>query len=363
MPKRVSYFPDPVQELLLKAILFDGDEALRAWAAWRGSIAVEDIDLASQRLLPMLYDNLTKLGVTGPEMDRYRGVARYVWLDNQLLMRTALDVLALLDQHGVPAMPIKGIAIAPRYYADARLRAMSDVDILVPFNETYRAADILCANGWQCKNDIEFRMSVYRSVRHAATFKQERGPDVDLHWHISHESPLPELADSLWAHAQPLALAGFSTKTLSDTDQLFHICIHGGRPNTVPPIRWVVDAAVILRHGTIDWQRFLLQTQQYDVVQRMQRMLGYLRDVFRLSIPETQLTALRGMPPSKLERIHDAIIFSGAHRHIKAATVHIGRYRRTVRGRSNDHGFLRYLQAAAGTTSLPQTAVFVFRRL
>ena len=48
-------WPSRQQELLLKASLLRGKEALSAWEEWRSDVDIEQVDVASHRLLPLLY--------------------------------------------------------------------------------------------------------------------------------------------------------------------------------------------------------------------------------------------------------------------------------------------------------------------
>ena len=147
MPRRPSYLPDEEQELLLKAILLDGDAAIANWQAWRARVSVEHMDFASQRLLPLLLQKLETLGIDHPDLLRYRSVARHIWLDNQLRMRTAVQILSRLEEAGVPTMPLKGLALAPLYYGGFRMRAMNDFDILVRPENVGAACALLNALG------------------------------------------------------------------------------------------------------------------------------------------------------------------------------------------------------------------------
>ena len=119
-------FPDKPQELLLKACLFEGDAALESWHAWRGLISVDELDTASQRLLPLAYRNLTACGVNAAELERYRGVARYVWYHNQSRTVAVEALLRIFAAVGIPAMVLKGAALAHLYYPNVSLRPMND---------------------------------------------------------------------------------------------------------------------------------------------------------------------------------------------------------------------------------------------
>ena len=68
--------PGPTQTLLIKASLLSGEVARSSHEAWRRSVVVDEIDGPSFRFLPLLAANLGRLGVSDPDLPRYRGVRR-----------------------------------------------------------------------------------------------------------------------------------------------------------------------------------------------------------------------------------------------------------------------------------------------
>ena len=353
-------FASADQELLLKALLLEGEAAIESWNAWRQRISVEDADVASQRLLPLLLDKLHRLGVDHPDLSRYESVARYTWLYNQLRARAAQNILASFAEAGVPAMPLKGLAVALLYYGDLRRRAMTDFDVLVPAASAATAARRLNSKGWYSPCETFLDSESYRQTRHAAQFINARGAEIDLHWHVSHDCCQSGIGDVFWRHSQPLTINGFETRTLSDTDHLFQACIHGGMPNEVPPIHWITDSAQILRTRSIEWQRLLDQGRDFDVVRRLQRTLGYLRGSFLLPIPDSVIAQLRAMRPSRIELLDERTRFSRLHPFLKSGVWRYIHYRRNAARHQN---FFRYLQESFGTHSLAGTIFWVVNRM
>src|SRR5947208_1037833 len=65
-----SCWPTAQQELLLRAVLAKGEQALTAWQEWKADIDIENLDEGSTRLLPLLCRNLKNEGVNDPLMAR-----------------------------------------------------------------------------------------------------------------------------------------------------------------------------------------------------------------------------------------------------------------------------------------------------
>jgi len=133
--------------LMLRAALGDAETAMDAWHALRVRLDLDSLGPASQRLLPPLWRNLSRLGVQDPILGRCRGAYRYHWSRNQLLFRRGAVLLAELAASGIETLLLKGAALATRYYGDAGLRPMNDFDVAVPAGAAGDAVAVLERNG------------------------------------------------------------------------------------------------------------------------------------------------------------------------------------------------------------------------
>lgn len=363
MPEAILGLPTVDQELLLKALLFDGEPAIESWNAWRRRISVEEIDLGSQRLLPLLLEKLRRMRVDHPDLRKYQSVARYIWSKNQLLVHVTRQVLVLFDKADIPSMLLKGPAVALLYYDNIGLRATSDLDIIVAPGFAYRAARVLNSNGWHSTWHSETVLQSEGYLRTTSTelFINAQRIEVDLHWHVSPDCCQPLVDDVFWRHSQPVVINGFAARTLGDTEHLFHACIHGSDPKFrgVAPIRWVVDSAQILRSRSIEWDRLLDLGRDFDLVRRLQRTLGYLSRTFALPIPAPVIAELMALQPSRTELSDERVGFWRHHPFLKAAVRRYVHYRRN---RASGEGFLHYLQDVYGTRSSVATVLSATKR-
>lgn len=362
MKKPPSFLPDADQELLLKASLLDRNEAIAAWEAWRARVPIDDIDAGSQRLLPLLASQLRGFGVDHADLKRYDSVARYFWVDNQFRLRKAKATIALFAANGITAMPLKGLAIGPLYYGGFVLRPMSDFDLLVPTESAGEAARILVDAGWHSEFEDFLATPGYWSTRSAANFFSADDDELDLHWHLLTQGSWPGVDDPYWRHAQPVVIGGVAAMTLSDTDHLFHTCVHGARPNRVSPIRWVADAAKILAVGKIDWDRMLGQAETLGLVIPLRHTLPYLRAAFRLPIPDGVVADVAKLRPRRLDRIEDRLQNMELPMAVWMPFYRYFHYRRNFAGRPWDEGFSRYLQTAFGKSGVLDTMRWSFGR-
>ena len=142
-------WPTPDQELLLRAALLEGDEAMQAWLDWRSGVEFDLLGRPSRRLLPLLYRNLRSLGVQDPLMSKLKRAYQSTWYRNQIRFRDMGKVLSSFHEVGIQTMVLKGVALALLHYEDPGLRPMGDGDVLVLTEQAPEAVELLASLGWR----------------------------------------------------------------------------------------------------------------------------------------------------------------------------------------------------------------------
>lgn len=303
---RGGWWPTHSQELLLRAALLQGRPAIEAWEAWRSCVDLSRLDRGSHRLLPLLYRNLYAQGIDHLLLGTFRGIYRYTWYRNQILLSQMTPVLRSLHEAGIETLLLKGAALVHLFYQDCGLRPMADFDVLVRGNRVADAMDIVTCLGWTPKAWSRERLTTRRlSMQGGLGFKDAGGRELDLHWHVLTECLKADADDDFWDGAAATKIEGIPTQTLNATDQLLHVCVHGAAMNPVPPIRWAADAAVILKHAgaTIDWNRLIEQARKRHVVFLVRDALGFLRDVLDAPVPLWAHRSIQALPTSRSERL------------------------------------------------------------
>lgn len=301
-----NYWPTPEQELLLRAALLPGPVAVAAWNEVRSRVDLDTIDPGSQRLLPLLYWNLSRLGVDDPWLPRLKGNYRYAWSRNQMLFHHAGALLGALAQSEIPTIVLKGAAVVLSHYGgNPGLRPMHDFDILVPTARAEQACDVLQRAGWSPVHAIT---PSFLRIKHAGLFQDRDGRHCDLHWHVFEECCQPGDDDELWGAAAEIDFYGAPTRVLLASDQLLHVCAHGAKWTREPPIRWIADATRILQTGGIDWRRLTAQAVKRRYIVRMREALGFLRARMSAAVPDSVLETLSAQPATRLERFEAAVL-------------------------------------------------------
>ena len=347
--------PDERGELLLAAVLGEGERARESWSAWRGSVQLEDIDAAAYRLLPLAFRRLERLGIDrDPEFARLKGIYRMSWTQNQLILGEGARMIAALRRAGIESMALKGGALQGTAYSDAGVRPMSDLDLLVRPDDAVAACRALEAEGWMA--EVSPAEQVTDSTYHVAFQRNGRNLGVELHWYsmmlVADETPL-------WAAASATELGGEPVRVPSPTDQLLHTAVHGVRSAESHRLLWIVDATRLLaRQGSgLDWERLVAEARRRRLTSYAEPALRYLAGVPEAApfVPAEALSALANSRPSPIERL-------GA----RASTAPVGplttlahsvdrysRYRR-LEGPLPRPGYLRVLRMPWGYRSWPE---------
>ena len=94
---------------------------------------------------------------------------------------------------------------------------------------------------------------------------------------------------------------------------LLNIVVHGVRSNVEPPVRWIVDAATVIRASPhdLDWVELVRFAKAQKLCHRLALGLSYLVDAYDIKVPEPVTRELTAAGLSLIERIEN-IVYLGA---------------------------------------------------
>lgn len=296
-------WPTAKQELLLKACLLSGDEALEAWRSWKNQIDLNWIDEGSNRLLPLLYHNLVDQKIDDPIMIKAKGLYRYVLAKNHLMLNFASEVIGKLQAVNIETMLLKGGALTLAFYKNYGLRPSLDVDLMVKPEHAIEAMQCLQSLGGI--PEYEFPPEAVLLFRHSTGFDAGGVKRIDLHWNSLIDCRGDKIDDVFWSKSIQVEFKEVKTRVLNPTHQLFHNCAHGVRWNTHAPCRWVGDLMIILNNhaSSIDWDGIATLSKERKTVIPIQKGFHYLRETFHAPIPDAALEKLDSLEPTKLEKV------------------------------------------------------------
>ncbi|MBV9607024.1 MAG: nucleotidyltransferase family protein [Solirubrobacterales bacterium] len=228
---------------------------------------------------------------------------------NMFMASSLRRVVDALSGAGIPALLLKGAALAETAYPDPAQREMLDLDVLVPADRVDAASATLAELGYRAAPRDGESPSTTMAIHlgpddhHApALIGDERLLAVELHRHIliAGEGRRFDI-DEVWQRGRP---SGRGVHLLpAPEDLLLHVCLHftrnrlGGsyrRRHTGGALGQICDIARIVEHQSVDWVGLAEMTRRYRLETRIFLGLFAAREL-GVAIPGSLLAELQ--PP------------------------------------------------------------------
>lgn len=288
------WMADAASTALLRACLAE-EGTLRFLREWEGRQQWEDLDDASLRLIPYLFRTLERNGIESRYQARIKGTYARYWYLYHRDIAPGLEALRSAPAGLGPPLILKGLPLQSLVYgSDPPTRPVKDIDILVAPVHVPAWITHLESLGYVAESPYSLGYGL--RYRKSAGYRSDRS-SIDLNWRIHEYSADPSIEARMMARSQFVGIAGQSLQTLDATDHLLHTLLHGSAWNPVPPTRWVLDAALLIRGGAITWGTFIDEADRCDWRSPIVEMLDYLSSTFEVEIPAQSMASLRSLRP------------------------------------------------------------------
>lgn len=159
-----------------------------------------------------------------------------------------VDLSRAFAEAGIPAIVLKGPALAIQAYGDCSRRTFADIDLLVPRNDLPRAKKLVIERGYTPKFGDQMNDRLVTG-QHALEFSGP-GPNIEVHWSLLSRHLRFDLGpDELWKDACRLECAGAEINALAPHHLFIYLCAHGAKHEWMK-FRWVCDVAQLGRRLT-----------------------------------------------------------------------------------------------------------------
>jgi hypothetical protein len=207
-------------------------------------------------VMPLLYRNLQQVcpesvpeDVLGALCARYQSQsARARGLAGQLG-----QMLALLKEEGIFAVPYKGPALAERLYGDLSLRPFNDLDIMVRERDIPKASELVRRFGYELLYPDDIDKLREQRTRCELSFYRSDGAILEFHWRfavrmacVSHDP------DRFLERLETISLAGAVVPSLPLEVYFLVLSIHATK-HKWKQLKLICDIAEILARTDLDW--------------------------------------------------------------------------------------------------------------
>ena len=286
--------------------------------AHSGEVDWEDCQALAEteKLEPLLFAFLAGQGVLpGPVEARWRLAYRRNAARNALVFHELAHVLRQLAGARVPAILLKGAALALTVYEKPALRPMADLDLLLHPADVPDALEALQAEGYAMSLP---ELGLVNALEYTNEFLLSRpgGAEipVELHWGLFNSPFYGHEALEAWLWegalpAQPVEGVSLPPRIFRPEAQILHLCGHLALHHAGEGLLWLNDIAEVTYHyrEQIDWRILLEQAQAADLVLPLQQVLPRVAEGWQAPIPAEALAALGALQPSPVE----ARVFGG----------------------------------------------------
>ena len=208
-------------------------------------------------------------------------------------------VLQALQAEGVPAIVLKGAALAEAVYQDIGLRPMVDLDIMVQEGHIDRADSSTQRLGFLPRESPEKQKRMRETHRHyPALVSPDQMVPIEIHRHIvESDSPFHFDLAGFWTRAHGATIAGMQALALAPEDQLTHLCLNcflDRKYRSSGALGQLCDISETILHysDTLDWDLFNHEAQRHNLAGPIYCILHTVRELTGTAPPGNVLKAL-----------------------------------------------------------------------
>jgi hypothetical protein len=285
--------PAPEVTMLLCGCLDKGQSGKRAcesWLADHTEFGNQPVEEVTKAFLPLLFEAIRAHGIDVPA--NFGTILRTAAWREELRTRTyrqiCRNVFTVLKDQGMPAIVLKGAALAETVYSDPALRHSHDIEILVEHPELDEIVDLLTSRRFAPPS-----RKASRTDSGDIELIHESGLPLILHRKLF---PIPFYNAALLdicSRAQIATICDIPVRVLSPADALLHTCGHAVYSPSRESFRWIADAWFIIRkHPDLDWDLLLDCARRSHLVLPLSVMCDYLSKDLNAPIPRSFLDRL-----------------------------------------------------------------------
>ncbi|KOP22756.1 hypothetical protein AMR41_30275 [Hapalosiphon sp. MRB220] len=231
-------------------------------------------------LMPLLYTNLNAIAPDTIPKDVLNQLRNLFYTNAQrslMLTGELVQLLRLLQENGISAVPYKGPVLANLLYGNIGLRQFCDLDILVQQQDVLKFKTLLMSRGYRPKvqlTEAEEINYLKDKSKHTYNFiNDSKGIMVEIHWRITPRYTSAIEVKYVWENLHSSSLGGMEIYTFSSEDWLLLLTNHASR-HRWEKLSWLTDIAELLRQNPeIDWEKLMQKANDFDC--RRMLFLGF----------------------------------------------------------------------------------------
>lgn len=220
--------------------------------------------------------------------DRLKNTFNQGLIQNLFIKNQTEKILSTLDELAIPAIPLKGVLFAEKYFGHVAARSTSDIDLLIKPDDLDNVIE--CAKKLGYTTEEESAPDHF----HCSLSKELPGSQVplivEIHWDILKKNTCEFSIEEFWSQASPLKQYKH-IRELSDDHTFYMICLHAWRHN-LDSMKHFLDIVQIINvlGKRLDYGTLYKDATRHKTLNRMKRTLSIVYRFF------PQLEEIQALP-------------------------------------------------------------------
>ncbi|MGJ5673897.1 MAG: nucleotidyltransferase domain-containing protein [Nostochopsis sp.] len=250
-------------------------------------------------LMPLLYSNLNAIASDIVPENVLNQLRQLLYTNAQrsfMLTGELVQLLRLLQENGILAVPYKGPVLANFLYGNIGLRQFCDLDILVQPQDVLKFKTLLISRGYRPKLQLtEAEEITYLKDKSKHTYNfinDSKGIMVEVHWRITPRYTSAIAVKYIWENLHSSTLGGMEIYSFSAEDWLLLLTNHASR-HRWKKLSWLADMAELIRQNPeINWQKLIQQASDFDCRRVLFLGLFLTYNIIGINLPNEVLQAI-----------------------------------------------------------------------
>ena len=250
------------------------------------------------------------------------------------------EIVAILNDRGIPSVVVRGNAIAREIYDDPNCRASSDIDILIRLSDATEVDSLFSEGGYSRSDNLPLQFWFYRI--HHAVYRNPKGESIiEVHWNFGIPSFFNLSSEEIWGKVISTDSGYRLLPEMLVIMLLIHHHMHSFRE-----LKILVDILWSFQRyeNAVDWKNLFAELHRIGLIKTTQITLNQIKILWGESVKE--ISAIR-IIRSELKR-------SGYN---KEPTLLLSLSRMDI---DRDHSFQNYRDKLVARLALDNSSTMIF---
>ncbi|MGA8080152.1 MAG: nucleotidyltransferase family protein [Xanthobacteraceae bacterium] len=252
-----------------------------------------------QRVAGLVHSALSVAAVEIPSAiaRQIAAAAQQVAKQSLLLAAETIRLHRLFEAANIPAVALKGAALAQLAYGTLSIKHARDIDFLVPPDCAEAAIELLEREDYALVSPARSlsagqRRALIQYGREVELAHRRNGIRVELQWRIADNAELLKGVDARSETQVVRLYDGASVRTLAAADLFAALSVHGA-VHAWTRMKWLADLSAMIESGGTDIEKLYRHAQAVGAGLCAGQALLLCRDLFDLHVPESVAAEIR----------------------------------------------------------------------